>query len=399
MENKIIIVCEYFYPNDRTDAYLLTEIAKQLAVDSAGNIVVICTSELAGNDEIEILKNKVFRLKNSSLNDNNLFFRSLKFLILTVRLTTKAIRIIKYKNRVFLTTNPAFLIPIISFLRIFKEFEYTLLVYDVFPENLQAAKILSKKNLFYKMIKRIYDWAYSKADRLIVLGRDMEEVIGNKITSKRPIHIIENWCDYKKVIPQKKDLNTILNNLELTDKIVFLFAGNLGRVQGIQTLLEASLLVTNNDFRLLFIGNGAMLKEIKKFISLYDNSNVVYGGSFSMSEQNNFLNACDVSIISLSKSMYGLGVPSKSYYNMAAEKPILYIGDERSEIARVVNEFNLGWTIEPNNPEKLALLIDDICLKSEQFIDIGRRSRETVISYFSKDIILEKYSKLYRDYK
>lgn len=395
MDKKIVVISEYFYPDERTDAFLLTEITKKLSEVNDGNIEVICTSELNSSEELEFLKGKIVRLKKSKLNENNILLRIIKFLSLTFKLSLKAFFTIKKNDRVFLTTNPAFLIPVISIFRIFKTFEYTLLVYDVFPENISAAKIISKNSLFYKIIKKIYDWSYSKADRLIVIGRDMQEVILEKTNHTKPTYLIENWCNYESVKPESKFENSILKKLGIEKKKVFLFAGTLGRVQGIDTLLKASKLVKDKDFVLLFIGDGAYKNEVVKFTSDRDNLNVYYAGSFPISKQNEFLNACDISIISLAKEMYGLGVPSKSYYNMSAQKPLLYIGEKNSEISLVIDEYNLGWTIEPNNEKKLALLIDEICKKDDEYLFIGKTSREVVKRYFSKDIILNKYAKLY----
>ena len=395
MSNKIVVISEYFYPNERTDAFLLTQITKKLSEVNNKNISVICTSELNGHSEIDSLEGKVVRLKNLSFNEKNILLRILKFVILTIKLSWVAFFKIKKNDRVLLTTNPAFLIPIISFIRFFKTFEYTILVYDVFPENIAATDIISRKGQFYKIIKKIYDWAYSKADRLVVLGRDMQEVVISKTQNKLPVHIIENWCDYNLVVPQKKEDNKLLKDLKLIDKKVFLFAGNLGRVQGIETLLKAATLVSDPNFALLFIGDGTHKSKILEYINNQKTTKVYYGGSFPISEQNTFLNACDIAMISLNNAMYGLGVPSKSYYNMAAEKPILYIGDVNSEISKVIKEFKIGWQCEPNNKQKLAYLIDKICKDMTSCSQLGSRSREVVKQYFSKEVILSKYATLY----
>jgi len=397
MKRRIVVVSEYFYPNERTDAFLLTVITKKLEEVNDGNIKVICTSELGEHKEIESLNNKVVRLKNIKLNEQRIIYRVLKFIILTLKLSIVSFFMIKKNDRVFVTTNPAFLIPILSFFRIFKTFEYTILVYDVFPENIAATNIISNRGYFYKLIKKTYDWSYSKADKLIVLGRDMKEVVTNKTDNKVSINIIENWCDYTSVVPKNKIENKILKELKLTNKIIFSFVGNLGRVQGIETLLKASKLVTHPDFRLLFIGDGAYKSKLVEFIEKEDNCKVYYAGTFPISKQNDFLNACDVSIISLNNAMYGLGVPSKSYYNMAAEKPILYIGDQNSEIARVVKEHKIGWQCKPNNEVTLAKLIDKICNNSSDFNELGTRARKVVKEYFSKEVILSKYTDLYKE--
>ena len=202
-------------------------------------------------------------------------------------------------------------------------------------------------------MKYFFDWAYSQTDHLIVIGRDMQKLIEKKTDGAIPISLITNWCDIDNIKIELKNENQIIKNLNLENKIVFSFVGNLGRVQGIDFLLKVASLVKNPDFVLLFIGNGALVPTINKYIEKSNKSNVIYAGYHPFSDNNLVLNACDVSIVSLNKTMYGLGVPSKSYNNMAAMKPILYIGDKKSEIGQVIKENNIGWICDEINPDEL----------------------------------------------
>lgn len=78
---------------------------------------------------------------------------------------------------------------------------------------------------------------------------------------------------------------------------------------------------------------------------------------------------------------------------MSAAKPILFIGDENSEIARVINENNIGWVVENNNSFELA---NEILEMSSNVLDeLGKRAREVVSSRYSQEIILNKYDELY----
>jgi len=393
---KILIVTEYFYPRDRPDSYLLTEITKRLDEVNEGNIQVICNADLNDNEELKFLEHKIVRLKENKLNKNSLLSRIMKFLIITFKLGLKTYSSIKENDMVFGVTNPAFLILILGIFKKLKKFHYTLLVYDVFPENLVAVNILQKESFIYKITKSIFDWAYTQPDHLVVIGRDMEELIGEKVKNTVPMSLITNWCDVEKVVFQNKKENLIVKKFALEDKIIFAFTGNFGRVQGIDTLLKMASLVKNPKFRLLFIGNGAMLPEIQKYIKENPNGNVIYAGSFPSSELNIFLNACDIAIISLNHSMYGLGVPSKSYYNMAAGKPLFYFGDKKSEIGRVIIENNIGWVFDNRTASQLADGIDTILENNLDFQDYGKRARKVVEENFSKEIVLKKYEDLFK---
>jgi glycosyltransferase involved in cell wall biosynthesis len=393
LKNRIVVVTEYFYPAERNDAILITKIVKALSISN--DIEVICTSTLEEKKELDFLDGKIHRLKNLNITSKNIILRVFKLLYLTFQLIFKSIFFLKKNDKVFIVTNPVFLLPFIVFFKKIKKFEVTLLVYDVFPENLIATNLLKKQNLFYKLLKKIYDWSYNNVDKMIVIGRDMQEFIQKKTNNKKDIFLIENWCDYKKIIPMKKEDNSIIKRFNLENRIVFSFVGNFGLVQGIENLLNAASLVKNEEFVLLFIGDGGEKRKIENFIENNHRDNVLYAGKYPGSEENMFLNACDVAIVSLNDSMYGLGVPSKSYYNMAAEKPLLYVGHKNTEIAKVINDNSIGWICESSNSQQLADLIDKICEEKINFSLLGKKSRDILIKYYSEEIILNKYKKIY----
>lgn len=392
MSKKILIVTEYFYPNNLSTSYHLTDIAEIFCKNYECKAITV--TELNGKEELLFLDGKITRMKDSFFSNDKAISRIFRSLTFTFKLSWKTLFSLKKNDVIFSVTNPAFMILTLAVIKKIKKAPYTLLVYDVFPENAVAAGLVNNDSFIYKISKKIFDWAYSQADRLIVIGRDMEEIIGKKTNNQVPLTLITNWADTELVTPMSKKENNIIKKFNLEEKIVFSFTGNLGRVQGIQNLLDAAELVKNEKFVLLFIGDGAMRSIVEKYIDDNPKGNVVYGGSYPASEQNLFLNACDVAIISLSHSMYGLGVPSKSYYNMAAGKPLLFIGDEDSEIGRVIKEQNIGWIVESNNEKKLAQLFEEVC-QDNSLHKRGEKSRKVVEKFYSKQVILSKYKKLY----
>ena len=108
-----------------------------------------------------------------------------------------------------------------------KGFELNILVHDVFPENTRPAGL---KLPMYSLFKYIYDKAYTKADQLIVLGRDMANVLEQKVGKwENPkVTIIENWADIGNIKPQPFP----------EGKIILEYAGNIGLICAPDTLPE-----------------------------------------------------------------------------------------------------------------------------------------------------------------
>jgi glycosyltransferase involved in cell wall biosynthesis len=392
MEDKrIIYVSEYFFPRNEPDAYYLTDISQVFSEKSEYETYIICNSDLCGQQEVEFNKN-ITRIKESNFNKDNLIQRCLRFFSSSIKMTKEVIVKSRKDDIVFAVTNPAFIIIFLSLVKMFKKYKLYILVYDVFPENLVAAKIISSKSIVYKILSHLYNWAYRKADNLIVIGRDMDDLMQKKVKNQIPTTLITNWADTDSINYYRKQENSKAISWNVTDKIVFCFAGNFGRVQGVDLLLELAGSINDDNFSLLFLGKGAMLEKIQEKA---DGKKIIYGGTFLAAEKNIFLNSFDIGIVSLSDNMYGLGVPSKTYSNMASGKAILYIGDPSSEIALMVKENKIGWIVKSNDFEGLKTTVLEILKNPAQVREYGDRAREVVVESYSKKSVLKKYEALF----
>jgi len=400
-EGKIWIISEYYYPIITSTGYYITSIAEYLASNGM-DVRVICTGSKYNEVSEYFFKKKeihngvkIYRVKVKDLDKNVFIKRLFRLLKSSIYLFITTLKYIKKKDKVLIVTNPAFLVLLMPFTKYFKKISYTLLVHDVFPENFAAIGGMKPTSLFFLILKKLFDIAYSKADKCISIGRDMSEIIKRKTKGNYNIEYIPNWCDNEDVYPIEKLKTQLFQKLFKHDIFIFQFAGNLGHAQGLDNLLDTIKLINNPMIHFLFIGGGAKRHLIQEFSK--KNKNVTIMEFQDRTSQNDFLNACDVSIVTLSDGMYGLGVPSKSYNIMAAGKPLLMIGDDRSEIAMCIKEYNLGWIVKPNDPESLKSTIETIYNSKNELNIIANNSRTVAESVFSKSRILEKYYRLFNN--
>jgi len=396
-KEKLWIVTELFYPEETSTSYILTEIANKLAEKYQVN--VICGPEIydvskktKGLTHISLSKDVIVKhFSIANLNKNNLFLRFIRLILMSLRLSFSLFYYAKRDEKVLLVTNPPLLLLIVSLFKFLKKYNITILVHDVFPENTIPSHIIRSKNSFiYLILTSLFEKAYSRADCLIVLGRDMKDVLQKKINrfKKKPkIEIIENWADIENIKP----LLRILKN----GKITFQYAGNLGRVQGLMNLLE-NIKNTNNDLLNFDLwGTGALQNELQNYIISNDMLNVSIMGAYNRSQQNEIINDCDIAIISLAEGMYGLGVPSKVYNVMAAGKPILFIGDLNSEIGLMVKEHKIGYCFSPLDNNEIIDFFNNLTLNDiSLFREKGEIARQLVESNYSEECILNKFQSI-----
>jgi glycosyltransferase involved in cell wall biosynthesis len=208
----------------------------------------------------------------------------------------------------------------------------------------------------------------------------MSELLARKTHRPDKIAYIPNWVDAQDVIPRTRRSGYLPE--AWNGKIVFQFFGNLGRVQGLPNLLAALALVKHPRAAFVFIGAGSGEALIERFLREHPALCAIRKPALPFSENNIGLAACDVAIVSLAGGMKGLAVPSKAYFSMAADRPLLVIGDPQSELHRLLEEErSIGWYCPPDQPQALAALIDGIC---ERGVDaLCAAPREVVVRRFS----------------
>ena len=391
---KVFIVSEFVDNTENSTGYYWSKIIGGLS-ERFSNVHVVSTKN--SYDNIKVPSNLVTYIQINSIeyNKKNLVSRLFGQACQTFFFSKAIIKNIQRGDVIFSGTNPTLLLIAISILKSFKGFKWMILVHDVFPENLVAGKLIKKKALFYRLLKRLFDRVYSSADTLIAIGRDMYDLLSLKTKMQCKIECIPNWVDLADIITLKRNSKKLFFVLD-ENKIIFQFFGNLGRLQGIKNLLKAILLVKNRNASFVFIGSGSEVPLILDFIKNNPDKSISHLSEIPFSRNNIVLSSCDVAIVSLAKGMKGLGVPSKAYFSLAADKPLLVIGDKASELSILISEEpNVGWHCEPENPKKLAFLIDQICSAADLN---SRSSRRSIVGlkYNYKNAI-EKYSKLISD--
>ncbi|MGZ5263372.1 MAG: glycosyltransferase, partial [Kaistella sp.] len=222
---KLWIASELFFPEETSTSFILTKVANKLV--EKYDVKVICGVPIQERQSISSTffldpKVSLHRVHSWFKDKNSLLQRSLRFIYLSFSIFFYLLWRVKKHDKVLIVTNPAPLILLISLLKLLKSNKLIILVHDVFPENTVPAGIFKSQNsLPYKILKKIFDWAYRNADLLIVLGRDMHEVIASKIGgsgSKNKIKIIENWADTDQIYPLNKSEH---EDTRLKCKIVF----------------------------------------------------------------------------------------------------------------------------------------------------------------------------------
>lgn len=394
---KVWLVSEVFYPDtDIATGNIATEIALKLAEHYEVN--VICGPkdyERKTNNETKVNLSEhiiLHRWSYFNFDKNHSIKRLLRVVGISLGLFIKGFNI-KKREKVLVISNPAFITPLYALLRKIKKFKYYLLMHDVFPENLIAGGYTNENSLIYKMTKRVFVNSRKSINKTIVIGRDMKELLiaEEPDIKKDRVVIIPNWTDINSLHPTPFEDNIIIKKYALTDKIVILFAGNHGVLQNLKKFLQIIKTVENPILHFILAGGGATKNELIQYATDNNITNITFLPAFPRSELNNVLNASHIGLVSLTDDLYGVGVPSKSYNILAVEKPILFLGNIKTEIPMFIQENNIGWAFSYKQEEDIIRFLEGI--NKESLIEIknkGKIARRIASDKFDKEKILEQ---------
>lgn len=398
-KSKIIIVSELYFPEENATGFILTKIAEGLAHWFPVNVVCGQPNYFARGirapwREIHHRVN-IRRCKSTTFNKNNIFLRLINSVTISVSILINLFRQCKNGDLVLVVTNP----PLLPFIALFvckiKKASCMLLIHDVYPEVLIVTDILSADGMLSKMLSICTSFLYRGVDKVIVLGRDMYEIVSKKLHGySEKVVIIPNWADVDIVQPAERATNKLLHELNLSEKFVVLYVGNMGRTHGLESLVESAKALSQENIYFLFIGDGAKKNWVEEYKKQNNLKNIIVLPPRPRSEQSIFLNACDVAIISFIPGMSGISVPSRMYNIMAAGKPIIAVADKESELARVVMEEQIGKVVLPGDSVVLVQTILDLAGNKTQVSEMGRRADLVAKSKYSFNHSIEQYRKV-----
>jgi colanic acid biosynthesis glycosyl transferase WcaI len=397
---RIWVVCELYYPEVNATGHYVTQIGTGLAEEFDVRVICAQPNYLSkGMRAPKVDSHKgvaIRRVWSTTLNKDVLPFRLINMLTIGVSMFLRSLISFRPGDKVLVVTAPPSLPYTTALAARFKKADYTVLLHDLYPDILVAVGKTSRGSVLSRLIDRSNRWLYKHASRLIVVGRDMRDLVAAKSAGlSTEIEFIPNWADLDAIEPTERTDNALLDELGVSDKFVLMYAGNIGHPTDVETIIDAAEILRDNDGgHFIFVGSGAKKEWLEKQVSKRGLSNVSILGQLPREEQNIFLNACDIGIVALVPGMLGTAMPSRTYNILAAGKPIIALTEAGSELATVIEEERVGWSIPPRDPEALVATIKEAMADHSRLRVMGELARRSAEVKYSPQIAVEKYLSL-----
>jgi glycosyltransferase involved in cell wall biosynthesis len=254
-------------------------------------------------------------------------------------------------------------------------------VQDVWPDSVYAYGF-KKTKILSTLLDAFVKFMHHNITAVAISSKGFESKLEPYVKKGLKFNYAPNWAD---------DLDMDMKPIALskTQKIHFTFAGNVGKVQNLENIINAFCLLPDGHQKksqLNIIGDGSNLINLKKLSN--NNPNIIFHGKQMREDMAKFYKASDFLIVSLiNEPIFSVTVPAKTQTYIAAKKPILAIIN--GDVADIVNDNNLGVCADPSNvgliKEAFEKCIDMPENEKSKFIINNTKLLETT---FNKDSII-----------
>ena len=265
-----------------------------------------------------------------------------------------------------------------------KKYKVPVIMYclDLWPESLVAGGI-SKTSVIYNYFHVVSKKIYRQMDKILISSRMFSSFFENELGIKKDkIDYLPQYAErlFEPISPRKDD--GVFN---------FMFAGNIGAAQSVETIVEAAKQLKNEPVKFHIVGDGIKLEEIKELSK--DLDNVFFYGRKTLDEMPSLYAKADAMLVTMiSDPVLSLTLPGKVQSYMAVGKPI--IGAINGETKLIIEEAQCGYCGDAENPSQLAENIKEF-IKSDDKIAMCLNSKNYYKDNFDVSLFMDKLEKYF----
>ncbi|MGB0953145.1 MAG: glycosyltransferase family 4 protein [Planctomycetota bacterium] len=412
---RILLIHRWFWPDAPPYASMLRSIGRQLVKD--GHEVTVLTAQPSYNKATagercpkvgELDGMTVVRVGQMRESKRNFLMRGLNMLLFMFHIRRFILRQTKMEqgpfDSVMATTMPPVLVAATARRAARKtgaRFLYHMM--DIYPEIAWASG-LAKKNFFTRWLAKVDGRNCSEADRVIVLSRDMRDSIRRRNVPTDNVVRLNNFR--LESFTAESEAAEALAKIPL-DRAAFrvgatfpiLFAGNLGRFQGLEEILSLvrEILPECPGLQLHFLGEGVKRKALEEASGDDLNRFIFFHGHVSSEEAAIWTRRAALNLVTLQPEIIRYAYPSKTSTCLCMGSPILAVVEGNTDLANLLTKTGAGFVVKQGDREKLNATIQYAYAHREPLEVMRERALQVGKEHFNPETVLPQWTQLYNE--
>lgn len=304
-------------------------------------------------------------------------------------------------ERVVALTTPPYLSVLARLFSRFRGADHAHWVMDVYPDVMVAHGMLCEGSWRHRFLAGLAAWGMSgkRCRAVVTLGPDMAARLETQVSRGAGLVAwVPLWSGEMDGVPAGEA--AIGNRRQRMgwkdDELVVMYSGNMGLGHRFDEILEvirdhgAPVMPPDPSaggktcFRFVFFGGGRRRREIEEFVVAHPEAPVELHDYVPQDQLAAHLRSADVHLVSLEPSWTGTMLPSKLQGIFAAARPVVFVGDGRSGMARWIRESGGGWVVAPGDVEGLVSALREVACDDAR-ARRGAAAKVYAESHFDRD--------------
>lgn len=253
----------------------------------------------------------------------------------------------------------------------------------------------------YRILRSMDEWACRNAAAVVVLSEDMAQVlIRRDPTIVGRVQVINNFDlpDYSTEPDPAFEPSDANDHSAAPVRIIF--AGNLGRFQGLQDIIRATASISgrNNAVEIVFMGDGAAKKELVTLAQEVEtggsNIEVKFLPHGTPSQARALMRSADYGLVPLIPEVIQYAYPSKVATYLSESLPVIAVVENESELARMVVDREIGFVATPADTTSLETALGKAIQAKGSIPAMRDRAGKIATERFSREPVLEQWGEL-----
>lgn len=242
----------------------------------------------------------------------------------------------------------------------------------------------------YSLLSKMDRWTCLQANPVVVLSDDMALALSTRNLSRPPETLVINNFS----LPSEKGGVERLPFHWPEEPFVLLFAGNIGRFQGLEVLVQAmAKLVDREDIHLLMMGEGAE-KEKLASQAKKTGARITFVGHHSVAVAKAAMQKASAGFVSLVPELYKYAYPSKTMTYLEQGCPVLVSVEDGSCLANDIVNNHVGLSVQNGDADRLADVIREFASNPKELEKMKSNALELASAVFSQEAVIAKWSSL-----
>jgi glycosyltransferase involved in cell wall biosynthesis len=291
---------------------------------------------------------------------------------------------VKFKYRkasLFLVSNP----PISTFLPIFVNNKFSLLIFDIYPDAISEMGFLKADSFILKVWERANKKVFKKAESLFTITDGMKNCL-QKYSGEKNIEVVPVWSDNEFMKPLAAEMNPFIHKHKLDGKFIVIYSGNIGTSQNIDALVDIAAEVKRTNIEFVIIGDGSQRKYVEGLVKKYKLTNCILLPWQDNHDMPYSFAAANVAVVSLGKLSSSLAIPSKFYNFLSVGAVILGFAMPGTELEQMIEKFQVGRCFKPDDKNKIINYIYYLADHPEVCLSIQRNAISASRQFTSNNV-------------